>query len=141
MLAMCSLPTRIATILAGTYLGEYILHNVDDHRRIFVGLASLVLARIIDHRATIPVIKKMNTPEFKRHNLDKDFGESNPFLGKHPTIKQYITRTIPLELLILGMTYHIPLMGTTYLAISPIVYRNNTDARKAIDKRISQQGQ
>jgi len=100
------------------------------------GFAAIVVGRTLDHLSTIPAIKIINAKEFREKTLDKGFYETNPFLGKHPTMKQYIIRSIPQDLFLLGLSVLYPPLGYSFLSLSPIIYINNKEKTKGVEKII-----
>lgn len=100
------------------------------------GFAAAFIGRVLDHMSTIPCIKLINTKEFREKNLGKKFYETNPFSGKHPTMKQYIIRNIPQDLFLLGFSALYPPAGYAFLSLSPVVYINNTAKAKDLENLI-----
>jgi|SRR3989344_2465667 len=99
--------------------------------------AAYVAAASIDHLVTVPLIKLMNTDEFKRNGLRKVFRENSFILGKHPTLEQYVRRSayrdIPgvlLTTLFAGAAY-------AYLTMTPLIYWNNKRVEKEIQSLLS----
>jgi len=100
------------------------------------GLASGIIASQLDRASTVRVIKLMNTPEFKERELKEFYYESNPIIGKHPTMRQFNLRNIPRELLIMGITTILPTTGYAYLSMSPIIYANNRMVLKHLESNL-----
>ena len=98
------------------------------------GFAAGLVGRYVDHYCTIPFVKLANTPEFKENSLDQEYCEKSPYLGRHPTMHQYIKRSIFPDFFLLSASVWFPPFGYTFLSFSPLIYFNNTKVRKSIER-------
>ncbi len=111
--------------LTNVYFGNPLYH--------LSGFVSGATGLALDHISTIPVIRAFNKPEFRERGLNEIYGESSVVLGKHPTMQQYVRRSILIDLFVLGASSFFPTVGYAYLSISPMLNRNNRDISQKIE--------
>jgi hypothetical protein len=89
-----------------------------------------VIYCIIDHISSIPLVRISNTNDFREKKLYEIYKEGNPFIGRHPTMKQYVIRSIPQDIFKLTASTFFPPLGYTFISIIPFIYRNNRKYKK-----------
>lgn len=97
------------------------------------GAITATIARAIDIASTIPMIRLMNQREFRDLGLQEVVKEGCPLHKPHPTMREYLSRTIPLSLLSIGLGTYFPPVGYVYLASTPLIYTNNTGIRRKVE--------
>jgi len=95
------------------------------------GLVSAAVGRGLDLASTVKAVEIMNSPEHERLDPEYQIEEGNPLLGKKPTKKQLLLRSLPLEVLVLTVSYLTPSLGYGISSVGLILYYNN---RKKIEK-------
>lgn len=100
------------------------------------GFLAALIAWTTDVISTIPVIKFMNTSEFKKSKLKDKYYESNIIIGKNPTMQQYCIRSGLSSLLFLAAGTALPPIGYSYLSVSPFLADNNIQAKKRLKKSL-----
>ena len=134
-----NLATRLEMTLVGGLASYALLVNLEEPKQKLMGLSAIALATTIDHLSTIPVIKLMNTPEFKKSGLAERFKETNPFIGSHPSMKEYFFKNLILDPLVILTGYLLPEAGYAYLFLSPFLYRNNKLIHNEITHKLESQ--
>ncbi|MBI4144272.1 hypothetical protein HY486_03425 [Candidatus Woesearchaeota archaeon] len=88
---------------------------------VFAGLS----ANAIDHYTTLPVIRLMNSPDFKKNKLENYYRESSILLGSHPSLNTYYRRAALGGALVFALSLNFPVLGLSYLTVCPLIYYNN----------------
>jgi len=100
------------------------------------GALSYYIGSLLDHISTIPYIELANTPKFKELGLHRVFEETSPILGSHPSMRRYLSRSIPIDLLMIGVSLVFPPLGYSRLSISPIIFLINRKVSRELEDRL-----
>lgn len=117
-----------SNILTYQYVGDPIYHASG-------GLATLV-AFSFDFASTLPLIRMSNKEEFKNSDLKERYEEGNPFLGKHPTLKEFFIKSSIIAVFHTAFSSLFPSLGYAHLSSIPMICRNNRNVAKSLEKEL-----
>lgn len=117
-----------AYFLTSRYFGNPLYH--------VSGALSYSVGSLLDHISTIPYNELANTPKFKELGLHREFEETSPILGSHPSMRRYLSRSIPIDLVMTGVSLVFPPFGYSRLSSSPIIFLINRKVSRELEDRL-----
>jgi len=111
------------------YIGDPVYH--------LSGAVSGAVGFALDEISTVRGLKIMNRQEFVESGLERPY-ESNSFMPDHPTLKQFLSRAIPMDILKTSFCFLFPGAGYTLMPFSYVIYKNNMGMVKKMEQQLEE---
>lgn len=123
----------LASLFAGTMLGQTILRVQPEIFNRILGLGSGVVARSLDEISTFvaATVLSENENKIREYGLDAYFYENNPNLPADLTPKALLDSELISTLELAGITIAYPATGKIYLSVTPFLFKSNLDVAHA----------